>query len=250
MEVIIQEDNAKASLLAADRISRLVREKPDAVLGLATGGTPVQVYRELIRRHREEGLDFSRITTFNLDEYLGLSPEHPDSYAQFMHENLFAHVNLAPDRTHLPCGLARDLPAHCRDYEQSIKDAGGIDLQLLGIGSDGHIGFNEPISSLASRTRAVALTEETIADNARFFASADEVPRHAITMGIGTILESRACLLLAFGGGKAAVLAEAVEGPVRAAVPASALQMHPNVTVVCDEAAAAKFQRAAYYRQS
>ena len=173
MEIIIQPTPEAASLLAARHLARLIREKPNAVLGLATGHTPLALYRELIRLHREDGLDFSRVTTFNLDEYVGLPPAHPASYHAFMQEHLFAHVNVSPSRIHLPDGLATDIPASCRAYEEAIRAAGGIDLQLLGIGGDGHIGFNEPSSSLASRTRIKTITERTRRDNAYAFATPD-----------------------------------------------------------------------------
>ena len=248
MEIIIQKDADTASRIAAQYVARVIQKKPDAVLGLATGSTPVKLYRELIRMHQQEGLDFSRITTFNLDEYVGLKPDHPASYRRFMHENLFDHINIPPDNIHIPDGEADDIPTHCQQYEKKICQAGGIDLQILGIGSDGHIGFNEPTSSLASRTRIKTLTEETIGDNARFFESAEDVPHHVITMGIGTILDSRACLMLAFGENKATAIAGAVEGPVMSSLPASALQMHPVVKVFCDEPAAGQFERASYYR--
>ncbi|MFO7820744.1 MAG: glucosamine-6-phosphate deaminase [Lentisphaeria bacterium] len=248
MEIIIQNDPEKSSCIAARYLAKIIREKPNAVLGLATGSTPVKLYNELIRMHREEGLDFSRITTFNLDEYVGLPPEHPASYKHFMHENLFKHINIPEANIHIPDGLTPDIPEHCRQYEGKIEKAGGLDAQVLGIGSDGHIGFNEPISSLASRTRIKTLTEETIADNARFFDSSAEVPRHVLTMGIGTILDSRTCLMLAFGQNKAKALAQAVEGPIAAAIPASALQLHPAVKVFCDDNAATDLKRAEYYR--
>lgn len=248
MEIVIQKDPETASRIAAEYVARVIRQKPNAVLGLATGSTPVMLYQELIRMHREQGLDFSQVTTFNLDEYVGLDPGHPASYSRFMHENLFAHINISEKQIHIPDGLTPNIPRHCEEYEAKIQEAGGIDMQVLGIGSDGHIGFNEPMSSLASRTRIKTLTEETIADNARFFESANQVPRHVITMGIGTILESRACMMLAFGENKASALARAVEGPVAAAVPGSALQLHPAVKVFCDEAAAAKLTMADYYR--
>jgi glucosamine-6-phosphate deaminase len=198
--------------------------------------------------HAREKLDFSEVTTFNVDEYVGLAPDHPQSYAHFMREHFFSRVNIARWRTHVPDGVARDIPAHCEAYEIAILEAGGIDLQLLGVGSDGHIGFNEPGSSLGSRTRLKTLTEQTIRDNARFFASLDEVPRHVITMGVGTILDARRCLVLAFGQTKAAAVAAMVEGPVTASVPASALQFHPRCTLMTDEAAAAQLKRADYYR--
>ena len=244
MEIIIQPTPEAATAIAARLIARLLKEKPDAVLGLATGSTPLPLYRALV----DMQLDWSRVRTFNLDEYLGLAPEHPQSYHHFMWENLFRHVNIRPENVHLPDGLAADVPAFCADYEARIRAVGGIDLQLLGIGSDGHIGFNEPSSSLASRTRIKTLTQRTRADNARFFASADEVPSHVITMGIGTIMEARTNLLLAFGAKKAQALAEAAEGPVTAMNPASALQLHPDTRVCLDEAAATQLKRADYYR--
>jgi len=247
MEVIIQQDQSSASIYAARLLAEVVREKPAAVLGLATGSTPVGLYRELVRLHKEEGFDFSRVTTFNLDEYVGVPPDHPVSYYRFMYENLFDHINVPASQVHVPDGLAEDIPVHCRAYEQAIRDAGGVDIQVLGIGSDGHIAFNEPSSSLGSRTRTKMLTEETRMDNARFFGRLDEVPRHAITMGVGTILESARCLLLAFGENKAEALAAAVEGPVTSMVPASALQLHPRVQVIADEPAAARLSLKAYY---
>jgi len=248
MEVIITPDPAAASHLAARRIARLVREKPDAVLGLATGSTPVSLYKELIRMHREEGLDFSRVRTFNLDEYLGLAPGHPASYHRFMEENFFSGVNIPRENIRLPDGLATDVPAHCAAYEQAIRDAGGIDLQVLGIGSDGHIGFNEHGSSLASRTRIKTLTRRTREDNARFFDKPEDVPHHVITMGIGTIMETRSVVLLAFGEGKSAAIAGAVEGAVTASNPATILQMHPEAKFYLDEPAAGSLVRADYYK--
>jgi len=248
MEVILQPDSETACRLAADMISELMRRKPDAVLGLATGSTPLRLYAELIRRHQEEGLDFSQVRTFNLDEYVGLGPDHPQSYAFYMQENFFGAVNLDPARTHIPDGLTGDIAAECAAYEQSILEAGGIDLQILGIGTDGHIGFNEPTSSLASRTRIKTLTARTRADNARFFDQEADQPYHVITMGIGTILESRQAVLLAFGEAKATAVAQAVEGPLTASVPASALQLHPKAHVFVDEAAASSLDRQEYYR--
>jgi glucosamine-6-phosphate deaminase len=208
----------------------------------------LRFYEELAEIHAAGGLDFSQVTTFNLDEYVGLAPDHPQSYARFMREHFFSRINITPGNIHIPNGLARDIPAHCEAYEAAIREAGGIDLQLLGIGSDGHIGFNEPSSSLASRTRLKTLTERTTRDNGRFFAAAEEVPRHVITMGVGTILDARRCLVLAFGEGKAAAVADMVEGPVTASAPATALQFHASCTLLVDEAAAAGLKRAAYYR--
>ncbi|MFW5997155.1 MAG: glucosamine-6-phosphate deaminase [Lentisphaeria bacterium] len=248
MEIIIQKEAQSASWLAAQYVAAKIRQKPDIVLGLATGNTPKRLYRALIRLHQEEGLDFSRVTTFNLDEYVGLEPDHPASYNRYMHDNFFRYINIEPSRINIPSGTAADIPAHCTRYEQRIKESGGIDVQILGIGGDGHIGFNEPSSSLASQTRIKTLTEETVADNSRFFPSPADVPKHVITMGIKTILESRACLMLAFGEKKAWALKQTVEGPVSASVPASALQWHPSVKVICDEAAASSLKRTDYYR--
>ncbi len=249
MEVILNRTSEEATEVAARIVARLVREKPDAVLGLATGSTPLGLYRELIRMHQQEKLDFSRVTTFNLDEYVGLPGDHPASYRYFMQQNFFDGINIRPDRVHIPDGMAEDVPAHCEAYERAIAAAGGIDLQVLGVGSDGHLGFNEPTSSLASRTRIKTLTDETRRDNARFFSRPDDVPHHCITMGMGTILESRVCLLLAFGVGKAQAVASSVEGPVSAMVPASALQLHRHVHVLLDEGAASQLTRSAYYKR-
>jgi glucosamine-6-phosphate deaminase len=249
MEIIIQDTPQEAAVAGARMVARLVREKPEAVLGLATGGTPLPLYRELVRMHREEDLDFSRVTTFNLDEYLSLGPEHPQSYHHFMREHLFEHINIPKENTHIPDGMTLDVPAFCRDYERRIAEAGGLDLQILGIGSDGHIGFNEPGSSFASRTRIKTLTRETLQDTARFFdGDSALVPRHCITMGIGTIMDARCVLLLAFGPGKADAVAGMVEGPVTASLPASILQHHSAAKILLDSPAAATLQRADYYR--
>lgn len=249
MRVIIEEHGDDVSRRAANMMASLMRKSPDTVLGLATGGTPLGVYRELIRMHQEEDLDFSHVTTFNLDEYVGLDPKHPQSYRHFMQTNLFDHVNVHPKRTHVPDGRALDFDAHCRQYEQRIADCGGIDLQLLGIGSDGHIAFNEPGSSLGSRTRLKTLAPETVQDNARFFGSVDEVPRLAVTMGVGSILESKVCLLLAIGAEKAEAISATVEGPITAQVTASALQLHREVIIIVDRAAGALLKRQEYYAE-
>lgn len=249
MRVIVYSTAAEASKAAAQWIARLVRRKPDCVLGLATGSTPLACYRELIRMHREQGLDFSEITTFNLDEYVGLAPDHPQSYRFFMERNFFDEINVRRERTNVPDGRALDFEKHCRNYERMIEAAGGIDLQLLGIGSDGHIAFNEPGSSLGSRTRIKTLTQQTMRDNARFFGDETKVPRLAVTMGVGTILDSRQCLLLALGEGKADAVSKTIEGPVTAQITASALQLHRDVVVMLDEPAAAKLQRRDYYDQ-
>jgi len=244
MEVIIQPTAEAATSVAARMIASLLRAKPDAVLGLATGSTPLLLYRELIAMK----LDWRKVTTFNLDEYVNLPPTHAQSYHSFMWENLFRHVNIAKKNVHIPDGMTRDIPRFCAKYEKQIRAAGGIDLQLLGIGTDGHVGFNEPTSSLASRTRIKTLTRQTHKDNARFFGSADQVPHHVITMGLGTIMEARQCVLLAFSAKKARAIAAAVEGPLAAINPASILQLHPNVKVCLDAAAAANLKRSDYYR--
>jgi glucosamine-6-phosphate deaminase len=249
VRVIIKPDRVQASRYAARIVARLVRRKPRCVLGLATGSTPQGLYGELIRLHRDAGLDFSQVVTFNLDEYVGLGPDHPQSYRYFMQQSLFNEINIPAQNTHVPDGLATDFAVSCERYEQQIRDAGGIDLQILGVGTDGHIAFNEPGSSLGSRTRLKSLTSETIQDNARFFGSRERVPRLAVTVGVGTILESRRCLLLAFGRGKADAIRDTVEGSVTAQVTASALQLHREVTVILDETAASQLKRRKYYEE-
>ncbi len=248
MEVIIQPNGETAADLVARIIARELRANPHLVLGLATGKTMELVYRHLVRAHHEQNLDFSLCSTFNLDEYVGLLPSDPNSYRHYMDHHLFRHVNIDPRNTHLPNGMAADLDEECRRYEASIKRFGGIDLQLLGIGKAGHIGFNEPLSALRSRTRVKALTAATLRQNAPFFGGEDKMPRRAITMGVGTIIEARRCLLLATGDLKAPVLAQAVEGPITSMVSASALQLHPHCTVVVDEAAAGRLAGKDYYR--
>ncbi len=248
MEVIIKENPEAAGKTAASIVLGQLRRKPDSVLGLATGHTPLVLYRELISLNRQGLIDFSRVTSFNLDEYLGLGPDHPASYNYYMRRNFFDQINIRPHRVHIPDGLAPDVADHCRQYEGAIRAGGGIDLQVLGIGADGHIGFNEPGSSLASRTRIKTLTAETLRDNARHFPEGEKVPHHVITMGVGTILESRTCLLLAFGAGKAEAVRQMIEGAVSSMVPASALQLHPHAIVILDEEAAAGLQRHEYYR--
>jgi glucosamine-6-phosphate deaminase len=244
MEMIIQPTAEAATEIAARLIARRLREKPDLVLGLATGSTPLLLYRHLVALK----LDWRKVTTFNLDEYIGISPQHPQSYHSFMWENLFRQVNISAKNVHIPDGMAKDIPASCELYEKQIRAAGGIDLQVLGIGTDGHIGFNEPSSSLVSRTRIKTLTLQTIKDNARFFGQEDKVPHHVITMGIGTILEARQNVLLAFGSNKAAIIAGAVEGPITAMNPASALQLHADTRVFLDTPSSSKLQKADYYR--
>jgi len=226
----------KGARLVADRL----RRKPNLVLGLATGSTPLGLYKALIEKCKNEGLDFSKITTFNLDEYIGLPRSHEQSYHYFMHESFFKHINLDPRHTHVPDGMARDIEAQCEWYEQRIVEVGVIDLQILGIGANGHLAFNEPGSSLGSRTRIKTLSERTVRDNARFFASMDQVPRYAITMGIGTIMEARELLILASGESKADAVKAAVEGPITATCPASICQMHRRAYIIIDEAARSK----------
>jgi glucosamine-6-phosphate deaminase len=248
VEVIIQPNKEAAALLVARIVGRELNANPHLVLGLATGVTMERVYRNLVRLHKDERLDFSLCSTFNLDEYVGLFPSDPNSYRHYMQHHLFEQVNIDPRNTHLPNGLAADLEAECRKYEALIQRFGGIDLQLLGIGKAGHIGFNEPLSALRSRTRVKALTPTTIAQNAPSFGGEERMPRRAITMGVGTIIEARRCLLLATGDSKAAVIAQAVEGPITSMVTASALQLHPRCTVVVDEEAAAALKEKEYYR--
>ncbi len=248
VEVIIQPNREAAAFLVARMIARELRGNPHLVLGLATGKTMERVYRNLVRMHREEKLDFSLCTTFNLDEYVGLFPSDQNSYRHYMDQHLFRHVNIDPRNTHLPNGMASDLAAECRHYEALIQRFGGIDLQLLGIGKAGHIGFNEPLSALRSRTRVKALTPTTISQNAPLFGSEESMPRRAITMGVGTIIEARRCVLLATGDSKAQVIAQAVEGPITSMVSASALQLHPRCTVVVDEEAAVGLKERDYYR--
>ncbi|NIL79571.1 glucosamine-6-phosphate deaminase [Rhodococcoides kroppenstedtii] len=251
MEIVIRDDAAAVHALAADIVERCVRagDHPGGpVLGLATGSTPLGVYRELGRRHREEGLSFARARAFLLDEYVGLPTAHPQSYRSVIRDEFAALVDIDPTAIDGPDGEAEDVPAESARYDRAIADAGGIDVQLLGIGTDGHIGFNEPGSSLVSRTRVKTLTEQTRRDNARFFDSAEDVPHHVMTQGLGTIGEARHLVLLALGDGKADAVAAAVEGPVSAFCPASVIQLHPRVTVVIDEAAAAGLQLADYYR--
>ena len=248
MEIIIQPDSRHGSRIAAGIIARTVREKPHAVLGLATGKTPLQLYRNLVDLHRDSGLDFSGVTCFNLDEYIGIPPAHPSSFHSYMWAHLFSHLNISRERINIPDGQTADVPAACRKYEQAIRSAGGIDVQVLGIGTNGHIGFNEPSSSLTSRTRIKTLTDETRREVSAGFGGQADVPTHVITMGLGTILDARMCLLLAFGKKKAPAVARMAEGPVTAMVPGSVLQMHPRAVIVLDEEAASELKMAPYYK--
>ena len=247
-EIVIVEGQEAAGRLVAGAIARLIRRKPRAVLGLATGSTPLGVYRALEQIVREEALDVSGVRGFALDEYVGLPAGHPESYRSVIAREVVEPLGLVPEQVAVPPGDADGIETAGERYESAIEEAGGVDLQILGIGRTGHIGFNEPGSSLASRTRVKTLTEPTRADNARFFSSPDEVPMHCITQGIGTILRARHLVLLAFGAAKAHAVAAAVEGPVTASQPGSAIQLHPHATVVIDEAAAAELEQTAYYR--
>lgn len=244
MEVIIQPSAEDGTQLAADLIAELIRKKPDATLGLATGRAPLGLYRKLV----DMRLDWRQVRTFNLDEYVGLPGAHPASFSRYMDEHLFRHINIDRRNAHVPSGTAADVPDACARYEETIRLAGGIDLQLLGIGTNGHIGFNEPTSSLASRTRIKTLTEDTRRDNACHFDAGQLVPHHVVTMGIATIMDARQCVLLAFGRAKSAAVAAAIEGPVSAMHPASALQLHPNAVYCLDDEAASGLTLASYYR--
>lgn len=252
MRTIIVKDAQQMGRVAADLIAEDMKKRAVYVLGLATGSTPIPLYQEWIRRHREEGLDFSNVISFNLDEYVGLPANHPESYRRFMNENLFDHININKKLTFVPDGTITDLAKveeFCTWYENQIADVGGVDYQVLGIGSNGHIGFNEPGSSLGSVTRIKTLTERTRKDNARFFDNdINQVPKYAITMGIGTIMKAKKVVLLATGKGKADAVCQSLEGPVTARVPASALQLHQYCTFVVDEAAASKLTLEIYER--
>jgi glucosamine-6-phosphate deaminase len=238
MFIIVEESYEKMSEEAAKILAQRIHTKPDIVLGLATGSTPLGLYKQLIQMHKDQGLDFSKVTTFNLDEYVGLSPKHDQSYNYFMWENLFKHVNISPENVFIPMGMSDNIEGFCQWYEQKIVQKGGIDLQLLGIGANGHIAFNEPGSSLGSRTRIKTLTEKTIEDNSRFFENEKDVPIHAITMGVGTIMEAREILLAANGKAKADAIKSTIEGSITAGCPASVLQLHPRSRIVVDKEAA------------
>ncbi len=230
------ESEGSLACAAAVIFAAQILRKPDSVIGLATGSTPLGTYGELVRLYEEGVLDFSRVTSFNLDEYVGLPKSHPESYYAFMHRNLFDRINIRD--THLPDGQAEDLTGECRKYDEAIRKAGGVDLQLLGIGSNGHIGFNEPSDRFVYGTNVINLTESTISANRRFFDSADEVPRRAVSMGIGTIMSARSILLLAMGAQKADAIKAMMEDEVDPRIPASILRTHPSVTVLLDKAAA------------
>jgi glucosamine-6-phosphate deaminase len=250
MEVVISAPDELAQL-AAGTIEKLLRARPDAVLGLATGSSPLPIYDALVQRHVQVGLSFARATAFTLDEYVGLPPGHPEGYRNVIEHEIAARVDFAAGAVQGPDGLAEDLPAACAAYEDAIARAGGVDLQILGIGTDGHVGFNEPGSSLASRTRIKTLTEQTRADNARFFGGdIDQVPQHCLTQGLATIMSARHIVLIAAGRVKAEAVHHLVEGPVSAMWPATVLQHHPHVTVLVDNAAASRLQLADYFRST
>ena len=251
MEIVICPDATAAGKLGADTIVALLARKPDAVLGLATGSSPLAIYDELAARSAAGEVSFANARGFTLDEYVGLPAEHPETYHNVIRRDFVDRVDFGPDAVHGPDGLATDIPAFCASYEAAIADAGGVDLQILGIGTDGHIGFNEPGSSLASRTRIKTLTKQTRIDNARFFdGDIDQVPTHCITQGLGTIMAARQIVLVASGASKAEAVHHMAEGPVSALWPATILQHHPHVTVLLDEAAASRLQLTGYYRET
>jgi glucosamine-6-phosphate deaminase len=242
MNVIIAENYEEMSKIAAKEIAKLVYIKPDAVLGLATGSTPEGVYKELIELNRESRIDFSKVTSYNLDEYKGLSGNHPQSYRYFMDSKLFNHINIDKDKTHVLNGVTKDIEKECMEYDDAIEADGGIDLQLLGIGGNGHIGFNEPSDYLNMNTHLTKLTEDTIKANSRFFHSFKEVPTEAITMGLGAIMKAKKIILLASGENKADIIAKLVEEKISTRIPASLLQVHPDVLVIVDKAAAGRLK--------
>ncbi|MCW1958017.1 MAG: glucosamine-6-phosphate deaminase [Mycobacterium sp.] len=251
MEVVILKDTAEIGRLGADAIESLLTRKPDAVLGLATGSSPLAIYDELVARYEAGRLSFKQARGFTLDEYVGLPADHPENYRNFINRVFVSRVDFAPGAVQGPDGLASDIPAACTAYDQAIRDAGGIDLQILGIGTDGHIGFNEPGSSLASRTRIKTLTRQTRLDNARFFdGELSAVPTHCVTQGLGTIMDARHVVLVATGRSKAEAVHHLVEGAVSAMWPATVLQHHPHATVLLDDAAARRLQLADYYRET
>ena len=247
MEIVICKTKEEASKIAADMITEAVRSNPKIVLGLATGSTPVPMYAEMAKAVKAKKVSYKTVRTWNLDEYVGLPGTHDQSYRYFMNKNLFEKIDIKLSNTHVLNGLAKDPEKECRAYEAQIKKAGGIDIQVLGIGSDGHIAFNEPGTSLKSRTGVVYLTPQTIKDNARFFKSAKDVPTQALSMGVGTICEAKKVILLAFGKNKANAVAGCVEGGMSQFCTASALQAHNDAWIFCDEAAAAKLKLAKYY---
>ena len=238
MRLMITESYEELSKAAAEEFAKVIKEKPNAVLGLATGGSPVGMYKELIKMYEKNELDFSKVTTVNLDEYIGLNPEHNQSYRHFMNENLFNHININIANTFVPNGLADNLEVECKEYDKKIMELGGIDIQLLGVGNNGHIAFNEPDEQLSAGTHVISLTENTIEANSRFFENINDVPKKAITMGLGGIMKAKKIILIASGESKAEAIKGLFSGKITTDNPASMLQMHRDVTVVVDKAAA------------
>lgn len=243
MKIIITKNYEELSKVAANEMADVVKSNPSAILGLATGGSPIGMYKELIRMNEAGEIDFSKVTTVNLDEYVGLSGDHPQSYRYFMNENLFNHINIDKNNTYVPNGLAENIEEECKNYDKKIADLGGTDVQLLGIGNNGHIAFNEPADDLVSGTHLTNLTQATIEANARFFDSIDEVPKTALTMGLGGIMKSKKIIVIASGESKAEAVKEMVSGKISTKMPASMLQMHRDVTVIIDEDAAKLLQK-------
>lgn len=243
MKLIVTKNYEEMSRLAAEFMAKEVNKNPEIILGLATGGTPVGMYKELINMCSNKEVDFSKATTINLDEYIGLSGDHNQSYRYFMNTNLFNHINVDKTKTYVPNGQAADIENECKSYDERIKNLGGIDLQLLGLGSNGHVAFNEPDEYLTVGSHETKLTDSTIEANARFFNSMDEVPKTAITMGLGGIMQAKKILVIANGEGKAEVVEKLMNGKITTEVPASMLQMHRDVTIIVDEAAAAKLDK-------
>ncbi|MFL0248504.1 glucosamine-6-phosphate deaminase [Candidatus Clostridium stratigraminis] len=242
MELIIAKNYEEMSKIAAKEIAKLVYVKPDAILGLATGSTPEGVYKELVELNKESRIDFSKVTSFNLDEYKGLTGDHPQSYRYFMDTKLFNHINIDKTNTHVLSGVTKDIEKECEEYDAAIEAAGGIDLQLLGIGGNGHIGFNEPSEYLNMNTHLTKLTKDTIEANSRFFNKIEEVPTEAITMGLGSIMKAKKIILLASGEKKAEIIAKLVQEKISTKIPASLLQVHPDVLVIVDQDAASKLK--------
>lgn len=243
MKLIIEKDYENISKRAANEILKIVNKKERSILGLATGSSPVGLYEELIKLNEEKKIDFSKVTTINLDEYIGISNNHPQSYRYFMNDTLFNHINIDKNNTYVPNGNAEDMEAECVGYDKNIRDLGGIDLQLLGIGGNGHIAFNEPDGELVVGTHVTGLTESTIEANSRFFDSIDEVPKKAITMGLGEIMKAKSIILIASGKGKAEAIAKLFSGKITTKSPATLLAVHNDVTVIIDEQAASLLNR-------
>lgn len=238
MRLIVTKNYDEMSKVASNEMAESIKSNPEIVLGLATGGTPVGMYKELIRMYNEGELDFSKVTSINLDEYVGLPGDHDQSYRYFMNTNLFNHINIDKNKTFVPNGLAKNVEEECKSYDARIQEMGGIDVQLLGLGANGHIGFNEPGEELSVGTHLTDLKESTIEANARFFDSIDDVPREAITMGLGGIMKAKKIMVIASGEGKAKVVKAMMSGKITTEIPATMLQMHSNVVLIVDEAAA------------